>query len=301
MAGTISKNDDTAKIRLDKEVFVDDEAMQSVTAEIALPAEYTATALLLQHPRELSDEWTAVGTVAKYLPKKAGSDVAELEAELADHQALLDLQKRKVITCSDAEIAASVEKTERLSNQIQKAGANPAVALAACEVSAKQFGKAESERLARADAAASRAADHADRLEAICEEQVEAWTAHLDQVRSERASRDAAWLARRLLLDQRALEVNAILEEKLTQAKGKAGCAPAELAVPTVILQVEDAKAQLNQLKKDSEASLAAAEKKKQALLDKPASLQTASPVTPQQAAPRLPEEVYNLCNSTVM
>ena len=87
----------------------------------------------------------------------------------------------------------------------------------------KQYSIAESARLARANTGAENAQTRADRLEEICGEQMAAWEEHLSTIRAERAVREAAWLARRLLLENRDLEVLELATEKMADARGRAG------------------------------------------------------------------------------
>ena len=77
--------------------------------------------------------------------------------------------------------------------------------------------------MARTDAAAVQATERAERLEAICLEQLAAWEKHLEQLRIDRTARDAEWEARRLLLENRALEVAELAALKIDEANQRAG------------------------------------------------------------------------------
>ena len=116
---------------------------------------------------------------------------------------------RKIVPVTAAEVAATKKKVEATERAHEKARADSAVAMAACEleVSLAQHTKENEARVARSDAAEVRAEEHASRLEDVCREQAAAWTDHLVSLQAERSTRDAAWTARRVLLDNRYLEV----------------------------------------------------------------------------------------------
>ena len=79
--------------------------------------------------------------------------------------------------------------------------------MAACEleVSLKQHAKGNELRCHKTDAAELRAEEQANRLEEICREQAAAWEEHLTNLQRERSTREAAWTARRTLLESRFL------------------------------------------------------------------------------------------------
>ena len=162
-------------------MLVGDEEPEEESTTLALPQEYTALAQLLMGPQELTTEWSLEGAAAHLLPKKKSSDYTELEVELTDYRPLLDLQTRKVVTAPPEEVAATKKKVDATERAYEKAKADSAVALAACEleVSLKQHAKEDETRVSRADAAELKAGEHSDRLEEICRGQASAWETHL--------------------------------------------------------------------------------------------------------------------------
>ena len=173
--------------------FFDEEMQEEPSTTLELPGEYTALARLLVDPLELNEEWTAEAVAQSFLPKQ-GQDHSKLEKELADFKTLQDLQVRKVVTATPTETAATKKKVETTLQRLEKAKADSAVALAACEleVSLKRHARVDEARCLRSDAAEVKAEESADRLEEICREQAAAWEAHLARLQGERSTREAA-------------------------------------------------------------------------------------------------------------
>ena len=69
-------------------------------------------------------------------------------------------------------------------------------------------------------------------MQEICTEQMEAWETHLANLKAERSERENAWEARRLLLENNALEVVSLAEEKILEAKSRAGATASPAASP---------------------------------------------------------------------
>ena len=118
--------------------------------------------------------------------------MVKLEAQLADHRSLLDLQERKVAPATAEAIAAQKKKVD--TTAVENAQAESAVVLEACvlEVSLQTHARKEEARLARAGAAEVKAEEKSQRLEEICREQAAAWEAHLERLQCERTSREGA-------------------------------------------------------------------------------------------------------------
>ena len=85
-----------------------------VTTTLMLPPGYAAIALLLKAPPPLADDWVPLEEASKYLPKKCAQDLEKLQAELADQRSLVDLQARKVVTVTPAELLAAKKKVETI-------------------------------------------------------------------------------------------------------------------------------------------------------------------------------------------
>ena len=163
-----------------------------------------------------------------------------------------------------------------------------ALATSELDVSIKQFARAEAAKVARADAAALKAEERADRLEAIAIELTTAWEAHLVDLRAERSTRNAAWVARRLVLEARTLQVEEHLDAKMQNAKSRNGnlAAAAEPSPQWVNLPLQDAKAEMTQLRTE-----------KQELLERLAALE-------KKAAPptaRLSDGIHAQCGQAVI
>ena len=124
-----------------------------VATTLMLPPGYAAIALLLKSPLPLADDWVPLDEAAKYLPKKCAQDLEKLQAELADQRSLVDLQARKVVTATPAELLAAEKKVETIEKLIEKAGEESTMALAASEldVGLKKHSQAETMRTNRAD------------------------------------------------------------------------------------------------------------------------------------------------------
>ena len=207
----------------DDDLLPDEEPPPATTTQLALPGEYPGLAKLLSNPKDLLEGWTPEGEWAKFLPEKTSPDVDKLEADLQDQEALLQLQSKKLAGGSESDtkkkIAALNEKKEKASSSAEEA-----LKLAACELELcrKQQSGAESTRVARTEAAATQAATRSEKLEEICLEQIRAWETHLKQLRSARTAREAEWEARRLLVENRALEVAELPARKIEEAYGQA-------------------------------------------------------------------------------
>ena len=226
---------------------------------------------------------------------------------------MLDLQVRKVSPASPEELASSKKKVETLKKQLEDAKGESAVALAACEldVCLKQFVKAEGCRVARFDVAAQNAEDRAERLEDICREQMAAWEANLEKIQAERSAREAAWLARRLLMEGRALQTEELLNEKLVEAQQRTGSTPPVQAPPTVNLQLADAAAEIEKVKKKAEEAAELSRVELKTLLDRIKSLEanaaavpTAAPAAatadPNEPA-RLQSHIHKQCSRAIV
>ena len=84
---------------------------------LALPQEYVAVARLLTGPREMQDQVTAAQALAKHRPTKGTPDLARVQEEMADQQALLALQVKKLAS-GDAD--ATRKKVDSLAKQVAK-------------------------------------------------------------------------------------------------------------------------------------------------------------------------------------
>ena len=282
----------------------DGEEMETeVTVELELTDEYVAIDNLFYMPADLDDDWTAARALEKFLPKRGGADLEKNERALEDQKQLLLLLEKGIAT-GDKE--ATAKKIATLEKQVEKGQSSPSVAsLAACEleVSKRQFQAAESHRVARVEAAAEKAEQNANRLEAICVEHITAWEKQLEVVRSGRAEREKAWTALGIVLEGRALEVEALVDSKISDAKQRAGetTVDAKPPAPTASVNIElaDALAELKQFRLEAEEAAKKSEEERQKLLERLATLENA----PQQAANtvRLTETAYNQCNRTVM
>ena len=256
------------------------------TCKAQLTDEYVSLARLLQHPQEISEDWTAVDTLERFLPKKNAKDQDKLAQELQDQQILLDLKTRQVIATSQEEIATAKKKIEATKKLLEAAKGDSAVALAASEldVSLKQFVRTEGCRVARFDVAAQNAEDRAERLEDICREQVTAWESNLAKIQAERSTREAAWLARRLLMAGRALETEELLNAKLAEAQQRSGV-PLTASPPSVNLQLADAAAEMESVKKTAQEAAEVSSMQMKTLLDRIKALEANVATAPAAAA----------------
>ena len=272
------------------------------TTPLAVPEEFVAVARLLVHPFPLENvDWCAVAEIDQLLPKKGGGDVAKLEEEAASLKLLLSLQYKKVAA---GEPSATTKKLEAVEKRIEKlANSTTAAPLARCEleVVAKKLARTEEERAARTSAGAVKSEENADRLEEICREQMEAWQQHLVTVQTERRVRTAAWLARELLLEGRALELRQLAEEKIEAAGSDISeTSDASHGSDNQVIQtkLEDAIAELARQKQD-----AAAERK--GLLDRLAALEQAAGTKTAAVDPnepvRLQAQIYTQCSLAVV
>ena len=271
------------------------------TTPLAIPEEFVSVARKLMHPFPLEDEdWCATTQLALVLPKKGGGDAGKLEEEAEDLRSCLALQYKGI---ASGEPATTTKKLEAVEKRIEKlANSTTAAPLARCEleVVAKQLARTEEERAARTRAGAVKSEENADRLEEICREQMEAWQQHLVTVQAERSTRTAAWLAREMLLEGRALEMRQLAEEKIEAAVGRSGSSENTSTGDHSAIQskLEEAIAELSQQKKD-----AAAERK--SLLDRLAALEQASgakaaAVDPDEPA-RLHAQMHKQCSLAVV
>ena len=185
-----------------------------------------------------------------------------------------------------------------------------AMAVCELELGRKQYMKAEGARLARADAGAQSASEKADRLEEICAEQMAAWEEHLATIRSQKATREASWLARRLLLESRDLETVELADEKIAQARSLAG-------VDTAPQGNEDSKVsemakELHKVKSEAaEAAVTAAQaaqaekdsllQRLEALEKKLAAVPPAATASTDTSAATLTPWAMEQCNRTIM
>ena len=228
-----------------------DEEQEVTQTVLALPQEYTALAQLLKDPQELNGDWDPAAAAQKFLPKKPAGDYAKLEKSVEDIRMLLDLQERKVLPATPVEIASTKKKLETTVKAFEQAKADTTVALAACELEGGMIisERENDARVARLNAAELRAEERANRLEEICEKQAAAWEPHLTQLKGQRSTRQAAWTARRTLLDSRHLEVREHISELAGEANQRAGRpvgTKAAVPVQSVNLAVEDAEAELS-------------------------------------------------------
>ena len=274
----------------------------SHTTSLALPEEYDAVAARLSHPPPLTNEdWSATAELDKVLPKKGGADVVRLEEEAEGLKALHGLQLKKIAV---GDPSATSKKLEALEKRLEKlANSATAAPLARCEleVVAKQLARTEEERAARTAAGAVNSEENGDRLEEICREQMEGWQQLLVTVQAERSTRTAAWLAREMLLEGRALELKELAEEKIAAANGRSGSGSGESSSndnTEVKSQLDQALAELTRQKEE-----AAAERK--GLLDRLAALEQAAGVKPSAEDPnepvRLQAKIYTQCSLAVV
>ena len=278
-----------------------------IVTEIALTQEYVALARLLPLPAALTAEWTADTAAAKFLPKKARADVEKVEADLKDAVTTLDVQTRGLWAVSATVLAASSKKVTALTKTLEDNQAESTATLAACEleVSLQQHDNAEKAKVGRALAAEEAARQNADRLEDICSEQQQAWEAQLWQLQQERLTREAAWLARRTLYEDRHFQAQQLLQTKLDEAKLRTGQSTAP-AAQSFSLQVADAKAEVVKVKKEAADALKLAAEERKQLLDRLEALEKATAaVAPtasaDPAAARLADEICERCHLTVV
>ena len=230
---------------------VDDEEVEEVIAQLALTQEYSAIAHLLGSPPDLVDDWSAEVNWNRFLPKRSTPDLDKLDKDILDQTNLLDLIEKQLAKGSAPE---TKKKLAALEKQRSKAGSGSEEALkvAAYELehSAKLHEDAETARVARTDAAALSSTTHSDRLEAICQEQMAAWEKHLDQLRAQRSVRESAWEARRMCLENRALEIQELATKQIEEAHLRAGTS----GVPTqqVDLRLADAAAELKRAQEEN-------------------------------------------------
>ena len=295
-------DDSTIQVAVPKEqeeiwMGTDDEAPPS-TVQLALTQEYTATAARLSDPRELKEPLTPAQALAVHRPGKSPPDLGRLQEELADQQAYLTLQAKKI---AGGESDATKKKIEQLTKQIEKlehSTDGAAVAAAEWELALKNYNRAETNRVARTDAATLRAEEHSDRLEEICSEQMAAWEAHLVTLKSQRSVRVTAWEARRLLLENQALAVVSLAEQKIMEANSRAGSPPAQ-QTPSPQLQLEEV-VKLKEAARVAEQEKAELMKRLEALETKLAQPAVVPP-TPQPTPPTLTQSAAQQCNRTIM
>ena len=168
----------------------------------------------------------------------------------------------------------------------------------------------EEERVSRTDASAIKAEERSSRLEEICREQMEAWQTHLLTLQTERSTREAAWQARRLLLEGRALEVSAVADEKIAAGRERAGTSGsntgAEAQTTQSNAQLGDAVAELERFKKEAAAAAAQAAGEPKLLTDRLAALEqakatnAASPAARKSPA-RLSDNFHTHCSLAVV
>ena len=283
----------------------DDEAPPS-TIQLALTQEYIVRAALLGDPRELKEPLTPAQSLAVHRPGKTPPDLGRLQEELEDQQAFLALQVKKI---AGGEADVTKKKIEQLSKQIEKlenSTDGAAVAAAEWELALKNFNRAETNRVARTDAATLKAEEHSERLEEICNEQVKAWEAHFVTIRAQRSVRETAWEARRLLLENKALEVVSLAEEKIKEANDRAGSPPAPQADGTEKDKVALLQKQLDNAKSEAadaaQKAQEASNQEKNSLLQRLEALEKIMAESAKTApvAVQLSMEVAALCHRTV-
>ena len=290
-----------------QDVSIDSEEEEDSSARtvLCLPEEYVTLAKLLADPWELAEEWSAAVVLDRYLPKKAASNNDKLRQDLEDQKSLMALQLKKL---AQGSADATSKKISAIERQIAKSGTEEeGAALAACELELgrKQYALAEGARLARANLGAQNALERADRLEEICLEQMAAWEEHLATIRAERTVRDAAWLARRLLIENRDLETMELANEKIQQAKALAG--DEEGTPPTDDHKLADAAAEFTAYKKQAMEEVTqikqAAAEEKQLLINRLEALEKAAATAqPQQpTVPVLTADMAAQCHRTII
>ena len=280
---------------------------ETATTTICLPEECVQLASKLQLPWELAEDWTEEEAFAKYLPKQTKTGVDQLRTELNKLRSLKALQLEKIAQGSAEATAKKISAVEKKINShgTEEEGAS----LAACELELgkKNYLLAESARLARANSGEENAQEHADRIEEICMEQMAAWEEHLATVRAERTVREAAWLSRRTMLTQRDLDVVALANSKIAEARQRAG----EDEPMHEDDKLSKAKKDLEDFKEQATtaAKLAAevAKQEKDSLLTRLEALEkrmasAAAPPDPAaQGTARLANDVYDRCHLTVV
>ena len=273
---------------------------ESHTTPLAIPDEFVAVALKLVHPLPLVDtDWCAATELDRVLPKKGGGDAAKLESEAEGLRTLLSLQYRNI---ADGEPSATTKKLEAVEKKIEKlANSSTAAPLARCEleVVAKRLAKTEEERANRTAIGSTKSTENADRLEEICREQMEGWQQHLITVQAERSTRTAAWLARELLLEGRALELRQLADEKIAAATDNAGSSDGSSAADSAVIQskLDVAIKELAQQKKDAASE-------RNSLLERLDALEkkaNAAPAAQTNAPARLQDNVYTQCSLAVV
>ena len=283
---------------------------------LALPEEFVAIARLLQAPREMATEWSAEAELEKRMPQKGKVNTSVAMEELADLKALLALQEKKKASGLPAATEKRIEFAAKKLAKLEDSAVNSPPSAAQLEWAREQAETSETTRVSRTDASSVNAESRANRLEEICKEQMAAWEAHLVTIQTERRDRDAAWQARRLLLEGRALEVEELAREKIAEAKERAGnMDESEAAVepPETQSKLERAIAELAQQKKDAAAEreallqrLSALEKSMAAANTAPAAssladnVPTTGTVGPEAPA-RLQDSVYRQCSLAVV
>ena len=274
---------------------------ESHTTPLAIPDEFVSVARRLVHPFTLEEgSWCATTELALALPKKGGGDAVKLEEEAEGLRSYLSLQYRGI---ASGEPATTTKKLEAVEKRIEKlASSTTAAPLARCEleVVAKKLARTEEERAARTAAGALKSEENADRLEEICREQMEGWQQHLVTVQAERSTRTAAWLAREMLLEGRALEMRQLAEEKIAAAVERSGSSESTNTGDHSAIQskLEDAIAELSRQKKD------AADERK-GLLDRLAALEQAAGAKAAAVDPnepvRLQAQIHTQCTLAVV
>ena len=282
-----------------------EEEEEANTTTLCLPEDYVVNARLLLHPRELNDEWAAEEVLARFLPKQATSNGDTLRAELIDLKSLMSLQLKKMAQGSSEVTSKKITAVEK---KIDNCGTEEeGASLDACvlEVGKRNYTSAENLRQARANAGTEKAVQHADRLEEICQEQMAAWEEHLATLGAQRTVREAAWLARGVLLEGRDLEVIELVNSKITAAKQRAG---EDEPMPDDD-KLKDAQKELKHFKEQAAAeadkAAKAAQQEKDSLLSRLEALEKmmkqASAPPPVAEEARLTKEAMEQCQRTIM
>ena len=292
--GTAAANSTSLQVALPKGPPLDftdgdnEEEEVLTTTRLELPQEYVVIAQLLKPPRELPADWSAEAAFSKFLPRKTVPDADKLGKDVQDQRVLLDLQTRKL---AQGDAGTTRKKLEALEKHLEKASSyvEGTLKLAACELELglHQYEEAEKSRVGRTDASAEKATERAERLEAICLEQITAWETHLDQLRVDRTAREAEWESRRLWLENRSLEVAALATTKIEEANLRAGTSTTpQNTAPTFNLQLADATAEVARLKKEASAVAEQTALEKKSLLERLEALEAraSAPAAPAAA-----------------
>ena len=205
----------------DVPMFSDDEEedLGPPVARANLTDEYKDLHVQLASPLPPKENWSAEEVMTAHTSDPGATKIL---LQIQECKKFLAMEALAGSFASDVDFGPAKKKLAMLEKSAARTEKSaPGAALNACQLATarQEFSDAEDAKRLVSRKGAVKASERMVRMEVICEEQVNAWTRQLKDLRESELKRAAQWEERRKLLDSRGAEVLQLFVDKIRAAK----------------------------------------------------------------------------------